>query len=79
VHSITSAERHARPRQAVAEEETCTSDEEDVMSTTRPLPRPIERLAARRSAARSRRELQAVLAGHHGEGVRADVLAAMKR
>jgi hypothetical protein len=53
------------------------------MSRTRTAPRPttraLERLVARRHAARSRRELSAVLAGHHGAGVRADVLAAMKR
>lgn len=53
------------------------------MSRTRMNPRPtaraLERLAARRRATRSRRELHAVLSGLHGEGVRADVLAAMKR
>lgn len=51
--------------------------------STRPAPRPtargLERLAARRRAARSQRELNAALAGRHGEGVRADVLAAMER
>ncbi len=45
----------------------------------RPTARPLGRLDARRRAARSQRELRAVLAGAHGEGVRADVLAAMKR
>ena len=45
----------------------------------RPTTRPLGRLAARRRAARSERVLRAVLAGQHGEGVRADVLAAMKR
>lgn len=45
----------------------------------RPTARPLERLAARRRAARSRQELHAILAGEHGEGVRADVLAAMRR
>ena len=53
------------------------------MSTTRTTSRgparALERLAARRRAARSQQELHAVLAGLHGEGVRADVLAAMKR
>ena len=47
--------------------------------TPRPTSRAVERLAARRRAARSQHELRAVLAGQHGEGVRADVLAAMKR
>jgi len=45
----------------------------------RPIARPLERLDARRRAARSQEELRVVLAGEHGEGVRADVLAAMKR
>ena len=53
------------------------------MSRTRTAPRPtaraLERLDARRRAAHSRQELSAVLAGAHGEGVRADVLAAMRR
>ena len=53
------------------------------MSSTRTAPRPtaraLERVVARRRAARSQQELRAVLAGLHGEGVRADVLAAMKR
>ena len=49
------------------------------MSRTRPTPRAIESLVARRRAARSQRELSSILAGQHGEGVRADVLAAMKR
>ena len=48
-------------------------------TATRPTARALERLAARRRAARSRRELMSVLAGHHGETVRADVLAAMDR
>ena len=39
----------------------------------------LERLAARRRAVLGQRELHAILAGLHGEGVRADVLAAMKR
>jgi hypothetical protein len=46
---------------------------------SRPLDHALERLAARRRALQSERELQAVLAGFHGEGVRADVLAAMQR
>ena len=46
---------------------------------TRSTTRAFERLVARRDSARSRRELDDVLAGLHGEGVRADVLAAMKR
>ena len=45
----------------------------------RPTARALERLAARRRAARSARELRSVLAGEHGPGVRAEVLAAMKR
>ena len=45
----------------------------------RPTTRPLERLAARRRATRSRRELDEVLAGTHGQGVREDVLAAMER
>jgi len=53
------------------------------MSRTRTAPRPtaraLERLRAGRRAARSQRELHDVLAGLHGEGVRADVLAAMNR
>jgi hypothetical protein len=52
------------------------------MSRTRTKPgstaHALERLAVRRRATRSQRELHAVLAGLHGEGVRADVLAAMK-
>lgn len=48
-------------------------------TTERLTARVLERLAARGRAARSRRELDAVLAGWHGQGVRADVLAAMKR
>lgn len=53
------------------------------MSRTRTAPRPtahpLERLVARRRAARSQQELRAALAGAHGAGVRADVLAAMRR
>jgi hypothetical protein len=53
------------------------------MSTIRTAPRPttraIERLAARRQSARSQRQLNDALAGKHGEGVRAAVLAAMDR
>jgi len=45
----------------------------------RPTARPLERLATRRRATRSRRELDEVLAGTHGQGVREDVLAAMER
>lgn len=45
----------------------------------RPTARPFGRLGARRRDARSRHELRAILAGEHGAGVRADVLAAMKR
>jgi hypothetical protein len=46
---------------------------------TRTTTRAFERLAARRYSARSQRELNEALAGTHGEGVRADVLAAMNR
>lgn len=53
------------------------------MSRTRTHLRPsgqlLERLAARRRVTRSQKELNAVLAGHHGQGVRNDVLAAMRR
>ncbi len=53
------------------------------MSTMRNTPRltadALERLAAHRRAVRMRRELEAVLAGLHGQGVRSDVLAAMSR
>ena len=56
---------------------------EEVMSRMRNNPRStagaLERLAARRRAVLGQRELHAILAGLHGEGVRADVLAAMKR
>ncbi len=45
----------------------------------RPTAGPLKRLEARRRTARSQQELRAVLAGEHGEGVRTDVLAAMKR
>ena len=65
--------RRCRPNQATRK---------DVMSRTtapRPTAHPLGRLDARRRAARSQQELRAVLAGEHGEGVRADVLAAMKR
>lgn len=48
-------------------------------TTHRPTARALELLATRRRASRSRRELQEVLAGTHGEGVREDVLAAMER
>ena len=48
-------------------------------TTHRPTARAFERLATRRRTSRSRRELQEVLAGMHGEGVREDVLAAMER
>jgi len=64
-------------------EVTRSSDQEDVMSNMRNTPRltagALERLVAHRRAARTQRELHAVLAGLHGKGVRADVLAAMKR
>jgi len=50
-----------------------------IRTVPRPTARPLGRLDARRRAARSQQELRAVLAGQHGEGVRADVLAAMKR
>lgn len=46
---------------------------------TRPSGRALERLDAAFRVAHSRRELRDALAGLHGEGVRADVLAAMKR
>ena len=53
------------------------------MSKMRNTPRftagALERLVSHRRAAQSQRELHAVLAGLHGQGVRADVLAAMKR
>lgn len=62
---------------------TRSSDQEEVMSTMRNTPRltadALERLAAHRRAVRMRRELEAVLAGLHGQGVRSDVLAAMSR
>lgn len=45
----------------------------------RPTARALELLSARRRATHNRRELQAILAGMHGEGVREDVLAAMER
>ena len=48
-------------------------------TTTRPGARALERLDTHLRDARSRQELRAVLAGLHGEGVRADVLAAMRR
>lgn len=50
-----------------------------VRTATRTTTRAFERLAARRHFARGQRELNEVLAGRHGEGVRADVLAAMDR
>ena len=62
---------------------TRSNDQEDVMSNMRNTPRPtasaLERLVAHRRAARMQRELDAVLAGLHGQGVRSDVLAAMDR
>jgi hypothetical protein len=65
---------------------TPSSDQEDVMSnmsnmrnTPRLTPGVLERLAAHRRTARMQRELDAVLAGLHGQGVRSDVLAAMDR
>jgi len=45
----------------------------------RPTTRALQRLAARRHAARRQRDLTAVLAGQHGETVRAEVLAALNR
>ena len=39
----------------------------------------LERLVAHRPAARMQPELDAVLAGLHGQGVRSDVLASMTR
>ena len=58
-------------------------DQEDVMSSTRTASRPtaraLQRLAARHRVARGQRQLSAVLAGHHGETVRNEVLAAMGR
>ncbi len=50
-----------------------------IRTAPRSAARPLGRLDARRRAARSQKELLAILAGEHGEGVRADVLAAMKR
>jgi len=45
----------------------------------RPTARALQRLVARRRVARGRQDLSAVLAGHHGESVRNEVLAAMDR
>lgn len=50
-----------------------------IRTATRRTTRAFERLAARRCSAGSQRGLDEVLAGKHGEGVRADVLAAMDR
>lgn len=50
-----------------------------IRTATRSTTLAFERLAARRHSARSQRELDEVLAGRHGQGVRADVLAAWKR
>lgn len=50
-----------------------------IRTATRPTARAFERLAGRRQSARSQRELNEALAGKHGAGVRADVLAAMDR
>jgi hypothetical protein len=47
--------------------------------TPRPTARAFHLLAARRRAARGQREMSAVLAGHHGQTVRNEVLAAMDR
>lgn len=62
---------------------TDPDDQEDVMSSirtaTRLSNRTFGRLDARLRVADSDRQLRAALAGRHGEGVRADVLAAMKR
>lgn len=53
------------------------------MSNMRNTPRltasVLGRLVAHRRATRMQRELDAVLAGQHGPGVRSDVLAAMNR
>lgn len=53
------------------------------MSSHRTAPRPtsraLQRLVSRGRAARGQRELRAVLAGHHGESVRNEVLAALDR
>ena len=58
-------------------------NQEDVTVTMRNSPRlaapVLERLVAHRRASRIKRELDAVLAGLHGQGVRSDVLAAMNR
>ena len=62
-----------------AEQRVAMRNTRTTTGPTRPTARALEHLAARRRAARSRRELMAVLAGHHGETVRADVLAAMDR
>lgn len=82
VRTITPATRHARRRHVLVGEDP-TNDQEDVMSrlstTHRPTAGALERLAARRRAARGQQELRDVLDGHHGKGVRADVLAAMRR
>jgi hypothetical protein len=71
------------PPGAVAGGGAPDDDQEDVMSSTRTATRPsaraLERLDAAFRVAHSRRELRDALAGLHGEGVRADVLAAMKR
>lgn len=62
---------------------TQRNDQEDVMSNMRNTSRltagALERLVAHRRTARMQRELDAVLAGLHGQGVRSDVLAAMDR
>lgn len=64
-------------------EVTQRNDQEDVMSNMRNTSRltagALERLVAHRRTARMQRELDAVLAGLHGQGVRSDVLAAMDR
>jgi hypothetical protein len=48
-------------------------------TASRPTARALQRLAARHRVARGQRQLSAVLAGHHGETVRNEVLAAMGR
>ena len=62
---------------------TGNRDQEDVIGNMRNSPRlaapVLERLVAHRRAARMKRELDAVLVGLHGPGVRSDVLAAMNR
>ena len=71
------------PSVAAALEQRHTDPHQEAEMSTprspRPTARTLERLVARRRAARSRDLVRSVLAGDHGAGVRADVVAAMKR